>query len=109
MTTKTQVFTAILSAALFCGVALAQEPTVNIDSKRHPNLAEAQRLLVEANHKITQAQTDNKRDMKGHAEKARQLILQADKELTAAAEAANAAGERSKDKDKDDMKKKGKQ
>ena len=103
MTTKNSIVTTVLSAALLCGVALAQEPTVNIDAKRHPNLAEAQRLLVEANHKITQAQTDNKRDMKGHAEKARQHILEADKELKAAAEAANEAGE--KGKDRDDMKK----
>ena len=88
---KIQGFTAILIAVLFCGVTLAQEPVVNIDKKIHPNLAEAQRLVAEANHYVAEAQKDNRYDMKGHAEKARQLLVQANLELKAAAEAANAS------------------
>ena len=83
--------TAILSVLLFCVVIAAQEPIVDIDKNRHPNLAEAQRLVVEANHYIAEAQKDNRYDMKGHAEKARQLLVQVNQELKAAAEAANAA------------------
>ena len=90
MRTRIGVSTAILTAVLFCGVTLAQEPVVNIDKKRHPNLAEAQRLVVEANHYISEAQKDNKYDMQGHAEKARQLLAQVNQELRAAADAANA-------------------
>jgi|SRR5271167_895978 len=91
MKRKIGVFTAILSAVLFCGVTLAQEPVLDIDKNHHPNLAEAQRLVVQANHYIAEAQKDNRYDMKGHAEKARQLLAQVNQELRAAANAANAA------------------
>jgi hypothetical protein len=91
MNKKTVVSRALLAAALFSVVTLAQEPVVNIDAKIHPNLAEAQRLLVEANNKVAEAQKDNRYDMKGHASKARQLMAQASNELKQAAEAANAA------------------
>jgi hypothetical protein len=91
MTRKVRVFTAILSAVLFCGVTVAQEPVVDIDKNHHPNLFEAQRLVVQANHYIAEAQKDNRYDMKGHAEKARQLLAQVNQELKAAAQAANAA------------------
>lgn len=91
MNKKTVVSRALLAAALFSVVTLAQEPVVNIDAKIHPNLAEAQRLLVEANNKVAEAQKDNRYDMKGHASRARQLMAQASNELKQAAEAANAA------------------
>ena len=94
MTKKIRVFTAILSVALVGGVALAQEPVVDIDKNHHPNLAEAQRLVVEANRYVVQAQKENREDMKGHAEKARQLLAQVNLELKAAAEAANAAAQK---------------
>lgn len=96
MTKNMQVFTAMLTAVLFCGITLAQEPVMDIDKKKHPNLAEAQRLVVEANRYVAEAQKDNRYDMKGHAEKARQLLVQVNQELKAAAEAANAAREKSK-------------
>ena len=91
MTRKLQVSGAILSALLFCGITLAQDPIVDIDPKIHPNLAAAQHHVVEANHAIAEAQKANKYDMKGHAEKARQLLVEVNRELKAAAEAANAA------------------
>jgi hypothetical protein len=91
MTKKMQVSTAMLTAVLFCGVTLAQAPVVNIDGKRHPNLAEAQNLVVEANRAVETAQKDNRYDMKGHAEKARQLLAQVNQELKAAADAADAS------------------
>jgi hypothetical protein len=83
--------TAILWVLLMCAFIVAQEPVVDIDKGRHPNLAEAQRLVVQANHFVAEAQKDNRYDMKGHAEKARQLLAQVNMELKAAAEAANAA------------------
>ena len=85
---------ATVSVLLFCMVIAAQEPVVNIDKKIHPNLAAAQQHIVEANRYIAVAQKDNRYDMKDHAEKARQLLMQADEELKAAAEAANAGGRR---------------
>ncbi len=83
--------TAAFSILAFCLILTAQEPVVDIDKKIHPNLAEAQRLVVEANHYVELAQKDNRYDMKGHAEKARDLLVQTNRELKAAAEAANAA------------------
>ena len=88
---KTQLFAALCSVVLLGSITMAQDPVMNIDKGRHPNLAEAQRLVAEANRYIHEAQKDNKYDMKGHAERARQLLVQANEELKAAAEAANAA------------------
>ncbi len=88
---KTQAITAMLGAVLLCGLTLAQEPVVDIDKNIHPNLAEAQRLVVDANHYVQLAQKDDRYDMRGHAEKARQLLAQVNLELKAAAEAANAS------------------
>lgn len=89
MTKMMTVFTAILAMAMFSGLALAQDPVVNIDRSRHPNLAQAQEHIVAANAAIARAQADNKYDMQGHAEKARQHLIEADRELRAAATAAN--------------------
>jgi len=91
MTKRTRLFATVLTAALFCSITLAQEPVVDIDKHIHPNLAEAQRLVVEANHFIKEAQKDNHYDMQGHAEKARQLLVEVNEELKAAARSANAA------------------
>jgi hypothetical protein len=96
MKRKVQFFAAISGAMLFCGLILAQEPAVDINPKVHPNLAQAQRLVVEANHYVAEAQKDNRYDMQGHAEKARQLLAQVNLELKAAAEAANAAMQKKK-------------
>jgi len=84
----TKQLAASVSILAFCMVIAAQEPVVDIDVKVHPNLAAAQQHIVEANRYIVTAQKDNKNDMKGHAEKARQLLFQADQELKAAAIAA---------------------
>jgi len=92
MTKKIQVVTAICCTVLFCGLTLAQEPVVNVDPRRHPHLAEAQRLMAKANAAIMEAQKDNRYDMHGHASKARQLLYDASVELKTAAEEANRGG-----------------
>ncbi len=90
MKKKGFVVPATLAALLLCGATLAQEPVVDIGAA-HPLLREAQQHVVEANRAIASAQKDNRYDMKGHAEKARQLLVEVNNELKAAAEAANAA------------------
>jgi hypothetical protein len=75
--------------ALLVSAALAAPPTDNISMRRHPNLAEAQRLSTRAWEKITAAQAANEFDMDGHAAKAKELLDQVNRELKAAAEAAN--------------------
>ncbi|HET6450545.1 MAG TPA: hypothetical protein VFI08_04500 [Spirochaetia bacterium] len=62
-----------------------------VSPKRHPNLAAAQDLVQQAIAKITDAQHSNNYDMKGHAEKAKELLNQAYNEIWLAAQAANAA------------------
>ena len=84
-------FTLMVTAMLFYGATLAQEPVVNIDANAQPNLAAAQHDVVEANKAIAVAQKENRYDMKGHAEKARELLVQVNNELKLAAEAANEA------------------
>jgi len=89
MNKKTRLFAAISSAVLLCCVTFSQEPVQNIDKKIHPNLAEAQRLVAEANHYIQVAAKDNHYDMSGHAGKAMQHLAEANLELKAAAEATD--------------------
>jgi hypothetical protein len=84
--------TAILSVLVFCIVIVAQEPVVDIDRNRHPDLAEAQRLVVEANRSVAQAENSRERhDYKGHLGKARELLVQVNQELKWAAQADDAA------------------
>jgi len=90
--TKKSLINMILSAALLCSiVTLAQTPVQNIDKNRHPNLAEAQHLVFQANEAIILAQKEQRYDMHGHAQKARQLLVEVNQELKIAAEDANAA------------------
>jgi hypothetical protein len=96
VTKKSLLISTILSAALFSVLTLAQEPVQDIDRNIHPNLAAAQSHVVEANKYVTIAQRDNKEDMKGHAEKARELLAEVNRELKLAAEAANAANQKKK-------------
>lgn len=67
----------------------AQAPVVNIDSNKHPNLAGAQNNIVQAYHLIEKAQGANHDELGGHAQKAKDLLTQADAELRAAATVSN--------------------
>jgi hypothetical protein len=85
MEAKMKKLAATVSILAFCMAISAQEPVVNISKRVHPNLATAQELIVEANRYIAIAQKDNRYDLKGHALKARQLLVEANQELRAAA------------------------
>ncbi len=76
-------------ALLLGGVAIAQKPVDNVNPNRHPNLAAAQRLSQQAYQKVLAAQEANEWDMNGHAQKAKELLEQANQELKQAAQAAN--------------------
>ena len=81
----------LLGAALpVGGMAFAQKPVENVNPHRHPNLAAAQRLCDQAYNKIVAAQQANEWDMEGHAQKAKDLLDQANRELKKSAEWANA-------------------
>jgi hypothetical protein len=79
-------------AILVGGSALAQRPRENVSAARHPNIAAAQRLSQQAWEKIVAAQQANEWDMQGHAEKAKNLLDEVNRELKLAAEAANRKG-----------------
>jgi len=89
--TRRKVFAGIFATMLLCGtMAFAQKkPVQNVSSKKHPNLAAAQRLSEQAYQKVVAAQKANEWDMEGHAQKAKDLLDQANNELKQAAEAAN--------------------
>jgi hypothetical protein len=78
-----------VALALTMSLAQAGAPVDNVSSQKHPNLAAAQRLSTQAYEKITQAQQANEWDMGGHAQKAKDLLDQVNRELKEAAEAAN--------------------
>ena len=76
---------------LLTGLLVAQKkPAQNVSPKRHPNLAAAQKLTANAYQKVIAAQQANEWDPDGHAQKAKDLLDQANQELKQAAEASNA-------------------
>ena len=79
----------VVGALLLTGGILFAAPARNVSAGRHPNLAAAQRLCRLAYEKVVAAQQANEWDMQGHAQKAKNLLDQANRELKAAAEAAN--------------------
>jgi hypothetical protein len=80
----------LLGIALFCGgMLVAQKPVQNVNPQHHPNLAAAQRLSEQAYQKIIAAQQANEWDMEGHAQKAKDLLEQANEQLRQAANWAN--------------------
>ena len=89
MTRKSFIATAVLAVLFAGGAVLAQRPKDNVSPVRHPNLAAAQRLCTQAYEKIVEAQKANEWDMQGHAQKAKELLDQVNRELKEAAEAAN--------------------
>ena len=87
---KIRILAVVFGSLLVLGGAVvAQEPKRNISGARHPNLAAAQRLSQQAYDKIVAAQQANEFDMRGHAQKAKELLDEVNKELKLAAEMAN--------------------
>lgn len=90
MNRKTKSLAAgIIAVAGSAIVLFAEAPVVNIDQFKHGNLWSAQKDIVAAYEKIGDAQRANRDRLGGHAEKARELLVEADKELKLAAEYAN--------------------
>ena len=90
MLTRKRVGAVFAAPLVLLGTAaLAQRPRENVSGARHPNLAAAQRFSQQAWQKIVAAQEANEWDMQGHAQKAKELLDEANRELKMAAEAAN--------------------
>ena len=86
---RVKAIVALGAMTLAAATVSAQRPKENVNPAKHPNLAAAQRFVEQAFHKVVEAQKANEFDLGGHAEKARQLLDQANGELKLAAEAAN--------------------
>jgi hypothetical protein len=86
---KTRVFLVALSSLVLAGGLALAQPERDISARRHPNLAEAQALCQRAWEKISAAQQANEFDMHGHAQKAKDLLVEVNRELKRAAEDAN--------------------
>ena len=82
------VLFSVAVAAAAC-TAYAQMPVQNIDPERHGNLAAAQRLVVQAFDRLSDAQVANDYQLGGHVGRAKELLRQANEEIKLAAEAAN--------------------
>jgi len=88
MKTRSLLATALLGTLAIAFIAQAQTPAVTIGD-RHGELRAAQQHIVQAYQAIGQAQKNNRSQLGGHAERARQLLVQADDELRQAADSAN--------------------
>jgi hypothetical protein len=81
---------AVLALAILVGgFALAQVPERNVSPALHPNLAAAQRHIGEAWGNLVDAQRANQYQLGGHAERAKELLVEASREIKLAAEASN--------------------
>jgi hypothetical protein len=89
--TKNNVIRTIVMCSVMAGSSMvfAQGPAQNIDASKHPNLASAQTSIAHAYQKIDAAQQANREQLGDHAERAKQLLVQASQELKEAAEYAN--------------------
>lgn len=87
MNVRQILISGVCGAALFAGgIAVGQE---NVSPGKHPHLAEAQKLISSAEGQIDQAQAIWKDKLGNHAQRAKQLLQQADGELQQAAIYAN--------------------
>ena len=80
----------VAAALVLATTASADRPKRNVSAARHPNLANAQKLVQQAYDKVSAAQAANEWDLGGHAKKAKELLEEVNKELKEAALAANA-------------------
>jgi hypothetical protein len=89
--TKNNVIRTLVMCSMMAGTSMmfAQGPAQNIDPNKHANLASAQASIAHAYQKIETAQQVNRAELGDHAQKAKELLIQASQELKAAAEYAN--------------------
>lgn len=89
---KSSLRNSSIALALASGIyVFAQAPSVDIGS-RHGNLRAAQQSIVSAYQQIEEAQQHNDGQLGGHAQRAKELLSQANQELRQAANVSNSEG-----------------
>jgi hypothetical protein len=78
----------ILAVAVAVFLGLGVSASAHPKHSKHPNIAAAHRLVMQAMKRIDAAQKANEFDLGGHAAKAKDLLTQAEAELKQAMEAA---------------------
>lgn len=78
----------IFSSLIFGCVSQADQPRVDIGD-RHGNLRDAQEHIVQAWSLVGDAQRANDSRLGGHAQRAKELLSEANEELRLAADTAN--------------------
>jgi hypothetical protein len=88
---KNQAIRTLVMCSVMAGsfMMFAQGPAQNIDPNKHPHLAAAQSHIAQAYKEADAAQQSNRDQLGDHAQKAKELLIQASQELKAAAEYAN--------------------
>jgi hypothetical protein len=92
MKAKSKLIAMLIGAGMAAGsigIAVAQRPEKDVSKQRHPNLAAAQRLSEQAWQRVVDAQKANEWDLGGHAQKAKDLLDEVNRELKLAAETSN--------------------
>jgi hypothetical protein len=79
----------ILAASLLGGVAMV---AAQVNPARHPHLAAAQHHGQEAFRELSEAQAANNNQLGGHAQRAKELLEQANHELDLAVQESNRNG-----------------
>lgn len=88
MKLKIKILT-LLAATGVTILAAAQAPVATVDPQQHGNLAAAQQSIIQAFNSISAAQSANDDRLGGHAGRAKDLLRQANDEISAAAGVAN--------------------
>jgi hypothetical protein len=83
------ILTLLVCAPASFSIIVAQTPVPTVNPQRHGNLAAAQAFIVQAYSQIGSAQHDNDSHLGGHAQKAKDLLSQANDEIRAAADVAD--------------------
>jgi hypothetical protein len=86
---KLHMFLIGAASILVAATLAVAQPARNVSGARHPNLNAAQKFSQQAYEKLVAAQQANEWDLGGHAQKAKELLDQVNREIKLAAEAAN--------------------
>ena len=84
-----KLLTLFASTTIMASLAAAQAPVATVDPQAHGNLASAQQSIIEAFNFISSAQRANDDQLGGHAGRAKDLLRQANDEISAAAAVAD--------------------